>query len=200
MSEVPVKPSKWFYGLAALVMVMGIVLFVVVIFSGIASMSKGLNQIVVPGKDTMHFEKAGSYTIFYEYVSTYNNRVYATEENLSGLECSVINKTSHEHVALLPPKTASNYSFGGRSGRSIFIFTVEQPGSYEINAYYAEGYSGPEVVLAIGSDVTMRLVGTIFGAIAIIFGSIILSAVIAIITFVKRRKARLLNENHSGVT
>ena len=198
MSTMSVKPSKWLYGLAVLVVLVGIVLFAVILFSGIASTTRGLTQVVVPGQRTIDFEKAGNYTIFYEYQSTYDNRVYATDENLSGLECVVVDARSEERVPLSPPATASNYSFGGRSGRSIFVFTVERPGPYEIQAYYAEGHFGPEVILAVGTDVTMKLIGTIFGGIAIMFVSVILAAVIAIVTFVKRRKASTPDENSAG--
>jgi len=189
MNNVPIRPSKWFYVLAVLVMITGCVLFVVLLLGGIASMTKGLDQIVVPGEDTIDLAKSGTYTIFYEYQSVYGNKVYATDENLSGLECAVVDKSTGENIPLSPPATASNYAVGGRSGRSIFTFTVTRPGAYRVLGYYTDDRSGPEVVLSIGSDVTMKIVGTVLGAIAIMFVTIILGAAIIIVTFLKRRKA-----------
>jgi hypothetical protein len=68
-------------------------------------------------------------------------------------------------------------------------FTIEKPGLYELSAWYPEGQEGPEVVLAIGRGFTGKLMRTVLGGLAILFGSLIVGVTIAVKTFLKRRKA-----------
>ena len=71
----------------------------------------------------------------------------------------------------------------------MFDFKIDRPGIYEIAAQYPEGQEGPEVVLAVGQGFTMRVLTTVFGGLAIVFGSIGLAVAIAVITFLKRMRA-----------
>jgi len=103
MNGKSIKPSKWYYGLAALVAIIGIIIFVVFLFNAISSMTKGMTQIVVPGHGSVALEKAGTYTIYYEYLSVIGNKVYATDQNLSGLECVVIEKATGQRIELSAP-------------------------------------------------------------------------------------------------
>jgi len=66
--------------------------------------------------------------------------------------------------------------------------TVDQPGTYEFAAWYIKG-QGPEIVLAIGQGFTGKLMRTIGGGIAILFGSGAVGIGIAVVTFRKRRRA-----------
>jgi hypothetical protein len=190
MTQQKTTPGRWLYGLAAVIVIAGIAGFCVLLFSNISGMTRGLTQVVVPGQGTVEIEKPGTYTVFYEYQSVVGNKVYATEESLSGLECSLVHEGSGTTVPLTPVTTSSTYSVGGRSGRALFTFTVDRAGSYTLFADYDPGHTGPDVVLAVGSDVTMKIIGTVFGAIAIMFVSMILAVVIVIVIFLKRRKTR----------
>jgi hypothetical protein len=190
MIDRKIAPGSWLYGLAAIIVIAGIAGFCILLFSSISGMTKGLTQIVVPGQGPVDIEKAGTYTIFYEYQSVIRNKVYSTDEGLSGLECSLMQQESGKTVALTPVTTSSTYSAGGRSGRALFTFSADRAGIYVVSATYAPGEAGPDVVLAVGPDITMKLIGTVFGAIAIMFVSIILAIIIVIMTFLKRRKTR----------
>ena len=76
---------------------------------------------------------------------------------------------------------------GGRVGKAILQFKIEEPGTYRLSGWYDDG--GQDIVLAVGQDFTMRLFTSILGGLSILFGSWILAGIIFIITFVKRRKA-----------
>jgi hypothetical protein len=190
MIDQKITPGRWLYGLAAIIGIAGIVGFCLLLFSSINGMTKSLTQVIVPGQGSVDIKKTGTYTIFYEYQSVIRNKVYATDEGLSGLECSLMYQESGTMIPLTPVTTSSTYSAGGRSGRALFTFTADRVGTYVVSAAYAPGTSGPDVVLAVGPDITMKLIGTVFGAIAIMFVSIILAIIIVIMTFLKRRKAR----------
>jgi hypothetical protein len=87
---------------------------------------------------------------------------------------------------------SSTYEFGGRSGRSIFDFRIDQPGVYALSAGYPQGQPGPEVVLAVGKDFTTGLFTTILGALALVFGSMGIAVAITLITLLKRSKNKKL--------
>jgi hypothetical protein len=191
-------PSRLYYGLAALVFVAGWVLFALVLFKNLSGLSSKLQQVVVPGKAELNLAQAGTYTIYYEYESVVGSKVYATGRSLSGLDCAVTAKVTGANVPVSSTTVNSHYSLGGRSGYSVFDFKIGRPGIYEIAAQYPEGQEGPEVVLAVGQGLTMGVLTTVFGGLAIVFGSIGLAVAIAVYTAVKRHKAMRQARDRSG--
>lgn len=190
MSVQNITPSRWYYGLAVLVAIIGTVFFAVFLFKSLSGLADGLIQVVVPGESDIVLTGPGNYTVFYEHQSVVGNKIYSTGEHLSGLQCFLIEKSTGSEIALPPASVGSSYSIGGRSGKSVLEFNIDKPGSYEFSAWYPEGQKGPEVVLAIGHNFTFKLMGTIFGGIAIFLSSVVIAVAITIITFLKRRKAR----------
>lgn len=184
-----IKPSRWYYGLAILVFIIGGSLFALFLFKNLNKLTDSLTQLIVPGKKEVTLSEPGKYTIFYEYQSVVGNKVYSTEENLSGLECALVSKTTGSQIPLSHSSMNSTYSVGGRSGLSVLEFLIEKPGLYELSAWYPEGKEGTEVVLAIGRGFTGKLVGIILSGLAILFGFLIVGVTIAVKTFLKRRKA-----------
>ncbi len=120
------------------------------------------------------------------------DKVYATDESLSGLRCVLVSKANNLKVALSPSAMNSTYEFGGRSGRAIFDFRIDQPGVYTISAAYTQGQQGPEVVLAVGKDITTGLFTTILGGLALVFGSMGIAVAITLVTLLKRSKKKKL--------
>jgi 2',3'-cyclic-nucleotide 2'-phosphodiesterase (5'-nucleotidase family) len=190
MDNDEIRPSRWLYVLAALVFVGGWVGFAVILFMNLWGMEGKLQQVVVPGRTEITLRDAGTYTIFYEHKSVVGNKVYSTAQELSGLECAVISKATGAKVPLSVASMSGNYEFGGRAGTSVFDFNIHDPGVYELSAAYPEGQAGPEVVLAVGHDFTMGLLTTIFGSLAIVFGSMLVSIVIVVVTAVKRSNSK----------
>jgi hypothetical protein len=94
--------------------------------------------------------------------------------------------------------TRSTYSFGARKGVSVLQFNIDQPGIYEFSASYPRGQEGPEVVLAMGRGFMKKLMGTIFGGLALFFGSGAIAVAITVVTLLKRQKAKKQLENHYG--
>ncbi|MGD0698121.1 MAG: hypothetical protein ABSB82_25175 [Terriglobia bacterium] len=189
MDNEEIHPSRWFYALAALVFVGGWVGFGVILFTRLRGTERKLLQVVVPGRAEITLRDAGNYTIFYEHKSVVGNKIYSTAPELSGLECTVISKATGAKVPL-SAATSASYEFGSRAGTSVFDFNIHDPGAYELLAAYSEGHPGPEVVLAVGHDFTASLLITVFGSLAMVFGSILVSTLIAVVTAVKRSNAK----------
>jgi hypothetical protein len=199
MNDNPAGPSRAYYGLAVAVLVAGIALFVVVLWKGISSIPSRVQQVVAPGRAELTLSTSGDYTIFYEYRSVIGNRVYSTGEDVPGLECTLTSKAIGATVPLKDSTLNSNYTFGGRSGRSVFDFYIDRPGTYELTSSYREGRKGEEVVLAVGpGDIAMKMVKMAFLAVGILLGSIVLTIAIVLITAIKRHNAAKRRQTSSG--
>ena len=183
-------PSRWYYGLAVVVMFAGMGLFVGTIWMGLSSATSKLQQIAAPGQSEVELRERGEYTVFYEFKSVMDKRVYSSNESVPGLECSLVSKSTGAEVELKPAKVNSNYAIGGRAGRSVFDFHIDQPGTYVFKSSYPPGREGDDVVLAIGNGFTGGIFKTVVGGIAVMFASIVLSLLIAVITALKRIRAR----------
>jgi hypothetical protein len=198
MSNQDIKPSRWYYGLAIVVFIIGESLFILFLLNSLRGLTDGLTQVVVPVKSEIMLPETGKYTIFYEYQSVLGDRLYFTGESLSGLHCTLTSKVTGYRIALSRPLARSTYSFGGRKGVSVLEFNIDQPGTYEFSASYPKGQEGPEVVLAMGRGFMRKLIGTIFGGLAIFFGSGAIAIAIIVATLLKRQKARKQLENRFG--
>lgn len=194
MDESRITSSRGYYVLAGVVFVGGWVLFALFLFKSLSGMGARLQQVVAPGETDLTLREPGNYTIFYEYHSVIGDKVYSTDESLSGLRCVLVSKANNSKVALSPSSMNSTYELGGRSGRSIFDFRIDQPGVYAISAGYPQGQQGPEVVLAVGKDFTTRLFATILEALALVFGTMGIAVTITLVTLLKRSKKKKLTE------
>jgi hypothetical protein len=190
MDQSRIKPSRWYYSLAALIFLAGCGVFVLVLIRQSKSLSGSLVQILAPGQMELNLTEAGSYTIFYEHESVVGERVYSTGEHLSGLECQLISRATGSGIALSAPPASSGYSIGRRSGRSIFQFHIDQPGAYIFFARYTGGQLEPEVVLALGHEFGRHSFAASAGSLALILGSTGLALAVAVLVAIKRDKSK----------
>jgi hypothetical protein len=190
MNNGEIRPSRWYYAIAGVIFVGGWVAFGVFLFMNLSGMRSKLQQVVVPAKADITLRDAGNYTIFYEYNSVVDNKVYSTAQDLSGLGVTLSSKATGSRVSLTPSTSNSTYEFGSRAGKSVFKFNIHDPGVYELSASYPEGQQGPELVLAVGHDFMVGLLTTIFGSLGIVFGSMGIALAITIVTVIKRSNAK----------
>ena len=198
MNNQNIRPSRWYYGLAIVVFIIGESLFIWFLLNSLSGLTEPLTQVVAPVKSEIVLPATGKYTIFYEYQSVVGDRLYSTGRSLSGLQSALTSKVTGYRIALSRPLTRSTYSFGGRKGVSVLQFNIDQPGIYEFSAWYPKGQEGPEVVLAMGHGFLKKLMGTIFGGLALFFGSAAIPIGITVVTSLKRQKAKKQLENKYG--
>jgi hypothetical protein len=182
-----IQPGKWRYWLAGALMVLGVLAFAV-FFLSLSSATEDMVQVIVPGEITLDVEEPGDFVIFYEPRSVVDGRTFATGE-LPGMTIQIVSDATGEPVEITEPSTNVSYSVGGRSGESIAVFSVDEPGDYTMRGIYPEGRTGDEVVLAVGSGST----GAVGAALLIAgFGMVLLIAgiILAVRTYVRRRRAR----------
>ncbi|MBL8673949.1 MAG: hypothetical protein IPK81_12270 [Rhodospirillales bacterium] len=181
-------PGRIWYFVAAAIFVASIAGAVWIAIARTGGMTAGLTQIVVPGGATLELKTPGTYTIFHERTSQVDGRVYEST-GISGMRVAVRSVATGKSLVVRSPSGSSTYNFGGRSGRSVLAFDVDQPGAYELTAGYDDGRREPRTVLAVGSGFLGALFATIALSMGIAFAGIAAALLIAIITLLRRRRA-----------
>lgn len=181
-------PGRRWYVIAAIVALAGWVAMAVFLASRLGDSTGGMMRVLVPGQTDLMLKEAGTYTIYHEYESAFEGRVYHVP-SVSGLTITLRARPSGEEV---PLRSAMNtrYRVGSTAGRSLFDFEVRAPGAYQISATYRGGRKEPQTVLAIDRGFVGSLVLTILGAVAMAFAGTGAAIAIAVMVFVKRRRAR----------
>lgn len=188
MESIEVKPSRIFYGISVLVFAVGLGLFLFVLLNGIFSVVEKIGmQVIVPGTEIIELKEAGKYSIFYEYESVIDGKIYSSN-SIYGLKCTLKDVNTGDFITLSNSKSNFNYSVNGREGRSVLEFVIDKPGKYEFEAWY-ETENDNKAVLAIGKGFGSTLFVTILLSFITLFGSLATSIIIFVITFVKRRKS-----------
>lgn len=190
MDTLKIKPSRGWYALAGMIFVVGISLFGYLTYQSIIHLTKGLTQIVMPGDKTITFDKPGTYTIYNEYHSVVGNKYYSNDQNISGIECEVVQKNSGAKISVYPSTMHETYNINNRDGVSLFNFQITQPGEYIVYGRYTNNQTGPDIVLTVGNMPIFKMVFTLFGAVFTLFGTAILTIASFLLIFFLRYSAK----------
>ncbi|WP_143276020.1 hypothetical protein [Brevundimonas diminuta] len=179
-------PGRGWYAAAVLPVICGFAAMGVVLFTQLPKLDDGLEQIVVPGARELTLEP-GRHTVFLEYRSVVDGRVYAVDQ-VAGLTVRV-EAADGAPVAVSAPMGSSTYSMGGRQGEAINVFSVERAGAYRISADY-DGQEGPQTVIAVGQGFMGQLFATVFMGLGAVFLGMALTVAAVIGVYLARRRAR----------
>jgi hypothetical protein len=174
-------PSRIMYVWALGIIVLGTVLFAVLLFSSLVGED---TRVMVPGSTEITFEESGTYTVYHEYRTMIDGQLYATDPSVSGLFVALTEETSGREIDITSPSFTGSYTINGREGVSVFTFTIDEPGQYELHGWYEGNEQGPDVVLAIKSSMMQDVII----AIGIFLVCNIVGIFLFVRTFLKRRK------------
>jgi hypothetical protein len=160
------------------------------LWHGLAHVTDGLVQVVVPGDAELSLKHQQLYTVFLESQSVVNGKIYSTNASVDGLECRVESAASEARIPIRRSVMSTTYEFGGRSGRSVLEFHVPADGSYGFSCSYGKTEHGPETVVAVGSGVAGRIMWTVFTGLLAMFGGFGSGLILFVATFVLRKNAR----------
>ncbi len=184
-------PSRFFYVIGALVIVAGFVVGVRAFVKDISTVGTWLTRVTVPGTGEMTLAEPGKYTVYHEHQSVVDGTPHSSHGASPGaLEYVLRNKATGTEVPLTVPSSDETYNFGARSGVAVMVFTISEPGDYELSASYREGHEGPEMVLAIGKGVLKRLAAAILTLLGAVGGGIVIGVAIIVVTALMRGKAK----------
>ena len=183
------RPAAGWYAAAALVAVAALGAAGAFVYHRVTVMTARLIHVVVPGEAELSLDEPGSYTIFHEYRSVINGKVYYANR-LSGLRVT-LRAPDGGRVALKSPSATSRYSISNRAGVSVFAFEAAEPGTYRLAASYEDGRRTPQTVLAIGTGFVRDIIMTVVATLTIMFGGVGIAIAVAAITYRARKRARL---------
>lgn len=189
MQQQKIRPGKVWYVVAGLILVIGIALFIFFVVGAIKSATDSIiTRVTAPGTESIEIDKAGKYTIYFEYDSVLDGKVYHTND-ISDMYFTLTNKSTGEHIDLDNSAVNASYSLNGRSGKSIFEFEVDEPGEYILKTEY-DTENGENAVLAVGHPFVTQMVLQIFLAIGSMFVATIVPIGIFVITLIRRGKSK----------
>lgn len=188
MAASKVRPSLWWCLLALPFFIGGLAGFVYFLVDGIGHISDAFTQMAAPGSRDVVLEGGQTYTIFLEAQTVFEGRVYSTTDSIEGLECTVTSDDGTP-IAVRPSGVSMSYESPGRSGRSILAFTIPRNGRYALACGYGSS-TGPQIVLAVGSDFGKRMGMPVVKALASGFAGGILGVGVMVIVAVAHYRAK----------
>jgi hypothetical protein len=193
MSNQKTKPSRWYYGLAALLPVLGCLITTAIIYRGFPNLPGALEtidihnmtQVIVPGSADITFPKKGAYAVYYEYRSLVEGVQYINTKTPPPLICSLISKATGKEVGVTPEYIQGNtYSTKDRERVGVHILSISmtEPGTYTFSCHYPDEGTAPKVV-AIGPNIVWELFNIVARLIAAILGGLVVLLGLGAIAF-----------------
>ena len=194
-----IRRHRLWYGVAALVLVLGCLAATILIISTFTSYpslikeacKSPLQKMEVPGEADIDLRRKGAYGVYYE-------AAHSPTEGPPVLDCSLTSKTTGDDIPLVPDYVPTNrYSTndGNRVGVLIYSTTVKDPGIHKLSCDYPNGQKGPKLILAIGPNyffeflrVAWNMGGSMLGGAGVLCGSFVLSFVIVAVAFMRRTR------------
>ncbi|WP_216830396.1 hypothetical protein [Alkalihalobacterium elongatum] len=177
-------PSKKRYIVALIAPIIGSLIFVAMLFLVFLDDSEDV-RVIVPGMEELVLE-SGNYTIFHEYRSIVDGKIYHTDHNIQGLGVLIYDPSTDIPVPL-QHSSGSTYSTNGIEGTSVFKFSIDEPGNYQLMAQYEGIDQGSEVVLNIKKSFVGKVIA-FGGGIFVMVLSVLFSVFLFLHTFFKRSK------------
>ena len=135
--------------------------------TGITNLTSGLVRFSAPGSATVILEEPGKYTLFHEYRSSLQGRLYDGPAILPTMNFHV-NGPGGASPTIESSSGNFNYNIGNRAGYAVGSLDIDATGEYRITSVYVDA-PGDEVVLGLGRETeksTLQTVGGFIGLIA----------------------------------
>lgn len=177
-----VKPSGWWFALAGLIPVAGVVVAVVIFVVGLTAFVdriEDFHRVEVPGSETITLRE-GSYSVYQEFGG-------AADEGSGtyGTASVAITGPTGEDVDLDSYDSRVTYTGSDEEGIAMASFRADTSGEYTVTA------EGPEsMTIAIGPGLGRGIVATIVGAFVVGGLSVLAGIVIAVVVGIRRSQNR----------
>jgi hypothetical protein len=177
-----VRPSKWWFGAAALVGVVGIaVAIVILVLASVdyAERIEDFDRADLPATLQVEITQPGGYSIYHEYSGAFDDVTYVRDPTVT------VTDPAGGEVELGEYDYEVTYGAGGYEGEGLFTFDAEEAGTYQVTA---EG--DPDSGVAVGRGLGRGLSAYIGGSIAVGLLGVVGGSVMAIVVGIKRGRSR----------
>ena len=181
----PAGPARVWYLLALIVFLLSNIGIAVELYDVIQSFPKG-KQFLVPGSVTIAVDKPGTYGLWDEYSTFFQNKSYQSGSELPGGMTITVRDAALGGEVVLSPSSGGTEASGYVKRKAIGDVVLDHPGSYVIEVkgdfpqrvFYVRRSAVKEVLWGIAKVALLGLVGWV------------IAPVIAIIVLVRRSAAR----------
>src|SRR5476649_8451 len=141
------RSSLWFV-IAGVIAIAGFVASGFHVYSCLNTFESQLKRIVVSGSVLLDLDQPGNYTIYHEQSGMLDGEVQ--ESVLTpGLRIALTSDATGKEVPLDNARSTMSYSFFGRRGASILVFTIDRPGTYRLSGRLPGGGTEPKASLTV---------------------------------------------------
>jgi len=183
MAEAPKKPGWLSWILGPLLWVIGVAIAVALSYFVISGIGENAVRMVAPGTREIMCDEPGTYTVFHEYESELDGKVYSQPEGSVSLRCTVTRKDDGQAVSVHRPAHVT-YNYGSREGVSVWAFTVDTAGPYVVTVE-----SDEQAVVMIDKGLlgsALGAAGGVCAGVGIAGLAFVAGSVILIVTIVRR--------------
>ncbi len=200
------KPSRGWYGLALVLMIIGVAAFAASLSlaqSQVAAAVNAMQRIIAPGSAEMTFDQPGDYLVYYEKVGTFNGQDFDTTavfRETPALDIDLQHQATGEYVNVRQAKFDKSESQMFNHGRanSEFVFTLppehfvegaDSPVKYTVTASHENPDLDERVLLAVGPPVVGSMMSDWrgpFGGAALLAFAFVISATTVLVTWTLR--------------
>jgi hypothetical protein len=185
-------PSRWWYALAAVVMLLGTALIALGVAWPLVAMARGFEvgqRVLVPGASVIRLDEPGDYTVYHEHVVRDGAPLLS---GTSTLACSLVSRATGREIPLKAPSVSMSYAVSGRSGVAVWCFHAPQAGDYELTGRYPDGAKGAgPITLTVGRDTLRQALVGVFLFLPLGAGHWVVALVIFVVAFARRSGSRM---------
>jgi hypothetical protein len=197
-------PSRWFYAIAILVVLFGLLASAWILkTSGIGTYATRIadafgeaqHRLIVPGSRDVELTRTGAYAIYYEYSPA--SSLVDSPKWVPAIDCSLTSQSTGAKVKAAPDYVETNRyeaKHQNRIGVLIMSITVGEPDTYAFACRYRNGGERPQITVALGPNYVwefLRVAGKgglgLLGAMTTMCGSILIGLLIVVTVTIKRR-------------
>jgi hypothetical protein len=173
-----VRPSAWYYLLAAAVFVgaLGITIFLFV--SGLRRVRDAMVREDIPGQMDLELKRNETYTIFLEQSSWTNSEPAPKTRSFGRVSCQVNALPNGEKIPATQPAAATSYMYGTRMGISLMEFTVPHDGSYAVECSDSREKPAPKLEVAVGGGAAKAISTVMARSFFVLMGGIVVGVLI----------------------
>ena len=172
--------SRWYWIAALLIVLLGLADFTAYVVRSLDTLVGSLIQVTVPGSVELTFTETGAYTMFMET---------AEGEPAAKLNVRLFSKKTGAFVPVEPATTTQFYIGDDRPAMAVKEFRIEQPGPYELDAFFSASPQAIPATLTIGHNWSKRFSDIFVTGMTGLLVWMTAAGVVAAIPFIRKRPA-----------
>lgn len=184
-----IKPRRVWYLVPLVLLLAGGIPAALMIRDGVRGVGSELERTVAPGPGTVDLDKAGRWTVFYEYRSHFRGGPITAPRRAPSFQILLRSQSSGVERTVLPSNADFNYNLPTGAGYSIGYVDIDEPGLYTVEAETGIPETPPSV-LAFGHEKGRSVVRLVAGIVVAGLTAFAALLAFALIVFFRSRAKR----------